>query len=213
MEKRTAVIFIAVLLTFGAVMLVVKNLDFLVKKYDWKKAELTAETNHVESIRKFKSGQKISSDEINQLVVYYSLKSKEDEGINLLKEIIQRQDSYVAYFGVSQLYAAKARMKSSPKAHLDFISNSSIYLSQGFDRVPDKALAYFTRGNIYSTLGCSEMYINDLKKAIEESKNAKIVLIDDGVYVDRARFVEFVQKTMNRERNRGPCLLDEIQRK
>jgi hypothetical protein len=212
MKKKTIII-ISVLLISAVVLLVVKNVDYLVNKYEWHRSDIKAETSYDESIKKFKAGQKLTTSEISQLIAYFNLSSKEDEGINFLKEILQRQDSYIAYFGLSQLYAAKARMKSTPEAHLDSISNSSNYLSEGFKKVPDKALAYYTRGFAYAFLGCSDLYMTDLKKAIEESINTKTVMIDDGIYVDQAKFAESVQKRMNQKRNYGPCLLDEMQKK
>jgi tetratricopeptide (TPR) repeat protein len=214
MKKKTVLVSAVILLTVLAILLIVKNLDYLVNKYQWHKADIAAETRHDETLKKFKAGQKLSSTEINQLIAYYSLTSKEDEGINLLQEILRKQDSYMAYFGLSQLYAAKAEMKASPDAHRDFISKSFNYLTEGFGKVPDKALAYYTRGTAYAILGCSEPYMNDLKKALEESKKVKTVMLAEGFYVDQIRFAEVIEKDINRHKDwHGTCLLDEIQHK
>ena len=215
MKKKTIIISAVLLLTFGAILLVVKNLDYLVNRYQWHKADIAAETRHDETLKKFKSGQKLSSTEINQLMAYYYLESKEDEGIILLQEILEKQDSYMAYFGLSQLYASKANiMKTSQDARRDFISKSFKYLTEGFNKVPDKALAYYTRGMAYAILGCSEPYLKDLKKALEESKKAKTIMIADGFYVDQIRFAEVIGKDINRHKDwQATCLLDEIQHK
>jgi hypothetical protein len=214
MKKKTVLVSVIILLTGGAILLLVKNLDYLVNKYQWHKADIAAETRHDETLKKFKAGQALSSTEINQLIAYYSLTSKEDEGINLLQEILQKQDSYMAYFGLSQLYAAKAEKKASPDARRDFISQSFNYLTEGFNKVPDKALAYYTRGTAYAILGCSEPYMNDLKKALDESKKAKTIMLADGFYVDQIRFAEVIEKKMSQQKNwQGTCLLDEIQHK
>ncbi len=60
MKKKT-VIFIAVLLAVGAILLVVKNLDYLVDRYQWHKADIAAETRHDETLKKFKAENKLSS--------------------------------------------------------------------------------------------------------------------------------------------------------
>ena len=120
----------------------------------------------------------------------------------------------MAYFGLSQLYAEKASMKTSTDAHRDFISKSFNYLTDGFNKVPDKTLAYYTRGKAYAMLGCSEPYMNDLKKALEESKKNKTIMLADGFYVDQIRFAEVIEKDINRGKDwQGACLLDEIQHK
>ncbi len=67
MKKKTVII-IAVLIALAAIALVIKNLDNLVNWYQWRKADIAAETRHDESLKKFKSGQKLSSTEINQLI-------------------------------------------------------------------------------------------------------------------------------------------------
>jgi tetratricopeptide (TPR) repeat protein len=214
MKKKTVIISSILFLIFGAILLFVKNLDYLVKKYEWHKADIQAEKRHNESLKKFKTGQKLTSDEIGQLVVYYYFTSKEDEGIKLLQEILQRQDSYVTYFGLSELYAFKANMKAAPDAHRDFISKSFSYLTEGFNKVPDKALAYYTRGKAYAILGCSEPYMNDLKQSLEESKKAKTIMLEDGVYVDQIRFAEVIEKDISHHKNwQGTCFLDEIQQR
>jgi tetratricopeptide (TPR) repeat protein len=212
--KKNKTIIIIALVALVAIALVVKNLDRLVNWYQWRKADIGAETRHDESLKKFKSGQKLSSTEINQLIAYYQVTEKDDEGINLLQEILQKQDSYMAYFGLSELYASKANSKASQNDRRNFISKSFNYLNEGFNKVPDKALAYYTRGTAYAILGCSEPYMSDLKKALEESKKAKTVMLADGFYVDQIRFAEFIEKDMNRHKTwQGNCLLDEIQHK
>ncbi len=214
MKKNKTIIIVVVLLVFLAIVLVVKNLDRFVNWYQWHKADIAADTRHDESLKKFKSGQKLSSTEINQLIAYYQLTSKEDEGINLLQEILQKQDSYMAYFGLSQLYASKANIIKSQVDRRDLVSKSFKYLNEGFGKVPDKALAYYTRGTAYGILGCSELHMNDLKRALDESKKTKTVMLADGIYVDQTRFEEFIEKEMNRLKNwHGTCLLDEIQNK
>ena len=214
MKRKTVIISAVLLLAFGAILLVVKNLDYLVNRYQWHKADVAAETRRDESLEKFKSGQKLSSTEINQLIAYYYLTSKDDEGISLLQEILKKQDSYMAYFGLSQLYASKTSMETSQDARRDFISKSFNYLTEGFSKVPDKALAYYTRGTAYAILGCSKPYLKDMKKALEESKKAKTIMLADGFYVDQIRFAEVIEKDIDRHKNwQRTCLLDEIRLK
>jgi hypothetical protein len=214
LKKNKTVILIAVLFAFVALVIVVKNLDRLINWYQWRKADIGAETRHEETLKKFKSGQKLSSTEINQLIAYYYLTSKEDEGINLLQEILQKQDSYMACFGLSQLYAAKANTSSSSDSRRDSISKSFNYLTEGFNKVPDKTLAYYTRGTAYAILGCSKPYMDDLKKALDESTKQKTIMLADGFCVDQTRFAEVIERDIERHKEwQGTCLLDEIQHK
>ncbi len=56
--------------------------------------------------------------------------------------------------------------------------------------------------------------MNDIKKALEESKKVKTVMLADGFYVDQTRFAEAVENETKQYKDwHGTCLLDEIQRK
>jgi len=212
--KKNKTVIVAVLIAFVAIVLVVKNLDRLVDWYQWRKADIGAQTKHGETLQKFMTGNKLSSTEISQLVAYYYLTSKEDEGIELFQEIRQKQDSYMAYFGLSELYVVKANIEKSVELHREFILKAYNYLSEGFNKVPDKTLAYFMRAKGYAILGCSEPYKDDIKKSLEESKKVKTVMLADGFYVDQTRFAEAVENETKQHKDwQGTCLLDEIRRK
>ncbi len=214
MKKNRTPIIIVVLLALGVILLVVKNLDYLVERYQWHKADIATETRHDETLKRYKAGNKLSSTEISQLVAYYYLTSKEDEGIKLLQEIREKQDSYMAYFGLSELYVVKANLEKSVEPHREFISKAYNSLSEGFNKVPDKTLAYFMRAKGYAILGCSEPYMSDIKKSLEESKKVKMVMLADGFYVDQTRFAEAVGNETRQHKDwQGTCLLDEIQKK
>lgn len=212
--KKNKTIIIIVFVALVAIVLVVKNLDRFVNWYQWRKSDIGAETRHDETLKKFKTGNKLSSTDISQLVAYYYLTSKEDEGIKLLEEIRAKQDSYMAYFGLSELYVVKANIEKSVEPHREFISKAYNYLSEGFNKVPDKTLAYFMRAKGYAILGCSEPYKDDIKKSLEESKKVKTVMLADGFYVDQTRFAEAVENETKQHKDwQATCLLYEIQRK
>lgn len=81
---------------------------------------------------------------------------------------------------------------------------------EGFRKVPEKPLAYYMRGVAYGLLGCTEKSVEDFKRAIEESKASKIIMLGDGAYVDRERFVSMVERNIATYKNfRGDCLLEE----
>jgi len=214
LKKNKTAIIVALIIAFVAIVLVYKNLDRLVDWYQWRKADIATDTRHNETLKKFKAGNKLSSTEISQLAAYYYLTSKEDEGIKLLQEIREKQDSYMAYFGLSELYVVKASMEKSVEPHREFISKAYNFLSEGFNKVPDKTLAYFMRAKGYAILGCSEPYMADIKKSLEESKKVKTVMLADGFYVDQPRFAEAVENETKQHKDwQATCLLDEIQRK
>jgi len=214
MKKRSILISIIILIVFGAILLTIKNFDLIVEKYEWHKVDKMAEKEHAQLMEKFKAGQQLTSSEIGRIVTYCNLNSKYDEGIGVLQEILKQQDAYMAYFGLSELIAEKAKTTGPVDIRRSLISKSLSYLKQGFNKVPDKAHAYFMRGNAYAYLGCLDIAIDDLNRSLVESKKTKTTMLSDGVYVDQKRFAQVVEKNITEfKKVQNVCLLDEIQQK
>lgn len=211
-KKKTIIISVSILLLFVAILLVIKNFDSVVNRYEWHKVDKMAEKEHAELIGKVKAGQQLTSSEIGRIATYYYLNSKYDEGISVLQEVLKRQDAYMAYFELSGLHAEKAKMNEPADVKSSLVAKSRDYLVQGFEKVPDKALAFYMRGKAYALLGCFDMSISDLNRAIEVSKKTKTTMLTDGVYVDQKRFAEVVEKDIAEfKKGHNACLLDSIQ--
>lgn len=212
MQKKTIIAVAIILLLFVAILLVVKNFYSVVNRYERQKVDNMADKEHAELIGKLKAGKQLTSSEIDRIATYYYLSSKYDEGISILQEILKRQDGYMAYFQLSGFYAEKAKMNQPADVKSSLVVKSRDYLAQGFERVPDKAHAFYMRGKAYALLGCLDMAISDLNKAVEESKKAKTTMLTDGVYVDQKRFAEVVEKDIAEiKKGQSACLLDSVQ--
>ncbi len=212
MKKRTIIVGASILLIFFVIWLLIKKFDYVSNQYQLHKVDNMAEKEHSGLIAKFKAGQQLTSSEIGRIATYYYLNLKYDEGIGIMQEILKRQDAYMAYFQLSGFYAEKAKMNEPADIKRSLISKSRDYLVQGFEKVPDKALAFYMRGKAYALLGCLDMSISDLNRAVEESKKAKTTMLTDGVYVDQKRFAEVVEKDIAEfKKGQNACLLNDIQ--
>jgi len=210
-KKKTIIVSAIILLLVVAILLLIKNPGYVFDRYERQKVDKMAEKEHAELIGKVKAGQQLTSSEIGRIATYYYLSSKYDEGISILQEVLRRQDAYMAYFQLSGLYAEKAKMNEPADVKSSLVAKSRDYLAQGFEKVPDKALAFYMRGKAYALLGCLDMSINDLNQAVEESKKAKTTMLTDGVYVDQKKFAEVVEKDIAEfKKGHSACLLDSI---
>ena len=132
MKKRTIIVSIIILLLFVAILLVIKNFDSVVSRYERHKVDNMAEKEHAELIGKVKAGQQLTSSEIGRIATYYYLSSKYDEGISILQEVLKRQDAYMAYFQLSGLYAEKAKMNEPAEVKSSLVTKARDNLSPGF---------------------------------------------------------------------------------
>ncbi|MBI5043379.1 MAG: hypothetical protein HZC10_06040 [Nitrospirae bacterium] len=212
--KKIIIYSIILIILGGITIVVLKKHEYIYNKYEWYLAEKRTEKRHQELIEKIRNNKTLTRDEINSIGVYYHLASKYDEGIKILEEILKRQDVYEIYFSLSTLYGYKARtFKSTDEGERKrLISTSYNYLMEGFKKVPERPRAYHLRGMIYIYLGCPESAIEDFNIAIEKSKKAKIIMLDEGVYLDQQRFIDMVKKDMERYKEyKNDCLFKIIE--
>ena len=208
--KRRVTLVIIILVVVGALILIIEEREYLFEKYEWHRVGERAEKRYKELMGKFRKNEKLSSTEIGEIAAYFQLTGRYDEGINVLKEIQKAHDDYGAFLSLSGLYAYKARTLSGSDERKKLVSMSYNNMMEGFRKVPEKPLAYYMRGVAYGLLGCTEKSVEDFKRAIEESKASKIIMLGDGAYVDRERFVSMVERNIATYKNfRGDCLLEE----
>jgi len=164
-------------------------------------------------LNKLQQGHDLKPREVNILTAYYISSSKYDDGITVLEGIAKKQNGYMTYYGLSALYASKAKLKKYAKDDT-LIKRAYNYLNKGFAAAPEKHLAYYSRGQTYAILGCFEMAIDDLRRAIEESRETKIIRLEEGISVDQQKFTAFIEKEIARLKNfRSDCLLKDIENK
>jgi tetratricopeptide (TPR) repeat protein len=210
-KERKVIFAIIALVITGAFVFIIKNREYFLEKYEWYKAEGRAEKRYKELMGKVEKKEKLSSMEIGEVAAYFQLAAKYDEGIRVLEGIKKQQDDYDVYFSLSGLHAYKARTIRSVDERKELALISRDYMMEGFRRVPEKPLAYYLRGKAYGVLGCVEMSVEDFTKAIEESKAVSPVLLGDGLYVDRERFISMVQRDIdNYKKFTGDCLLQPV---
>jgi hypothetical protein len=215
MKKKIIILSVVFSVLLVIIIIIAKNFDSLVEEYHWHKVDTQARQINIELLDKIKSGKQLTASEIDRITIYYHLTSNNDEGIRVLNDLLQHQDHYMIYLGLFQLSAEEAIIHDSWPLDMrrSRIQKSLRYLALWFKKVPDKALAYYTRSQSYAHLGCKKMALSDMESAIQESKKMKVVMISDGVYIDQNKFTAAVNKDFAEVRKiKGPCLVIEPNR-
>lgn len=138
---------------------------------------------------------------------------KYDKGIEIFEKLKDSEDyigiRYEIYFSLSTFYIGKAN-KTAEKERGHLIKKAEEYLSLGFNNSPEKALAYYKRGMVYSAMKCMEKAKIDLQEAINTAKTKELIYFEEGVYLNKERFIEFVTKVMDSLGSlEDSCMLEE----
>lgn len=211
--KKIIIFSIIILIISGMGLFVIKNSEYIFKKYKWYRVEKEAEKRYKELIEKSKSNQILTSDELNQIAVYYNLASKYDEGIKFLEQLKDSEDykieKYLIYFKLSGFYTAKAKEAPKIQERQMMIRKADEYLNIGFSNTPEKALSYYLRAKGYEMMGCMKKAKADLQEAINIAKSKDTIFFEEGIYLDRKRFIQFVGADLDRVKIlKDDCILE-----
>jgi len=153
-------------------------------------------------LTKIKKEIKLSTEEINNLVGILVWEGNYDEGIKILETLKDSekylQDRYTIYFALAVLYAEKLKDKPNIRNQQNIVKKVRRYLSLGFKFTPKIILAYYLRGKVYASIGCKNNAIKDLNVAISKAKEKEIIYLGEGIYLERNKFIKFMQKEIER---------------
>lgn len=183
------------------------------KKDESKEIEKIASQQKQNMFQKIKRGEQLSGSEIGSLASILAMEGKYDEGINRLQNL-EREASYKdlyyeVHFALAALYAEEAMTKRQ-ESNRDIRTQFETYLAKGFTETPDKALAFYKRGNIYSAVGCSNRARQDFEESIKLADTGDLIFWGDGIYLKKAQFIQIVQKQLDPLKTvNDHCILEE----
>lgn len=150
---------------------------------------------------KMTSGGKLNSSEINSLSGVYLLKKQYREGISVLEQLSNdnkyKTDQYLIYLNLSKFYLGQASENKSNQEKAGLLEKAKQYLSLGVDAAQEKAAALYVRSQIYGYEGCIEKAKKDLHDARDLAGRKELILFEDGVYVDKAKFSSLLQTALD----------------
>jgi tetratricopeptide (TPR) repeat protein len=175
---------------------------------EWRSIERENKQTKKKLLNKIENNEKLSYDEINNLSGILLWDEDYDEGIRIL-ELLKNNDMYdneiyLIDYTLSLFYTEKY------KAHRDkaSIEHAKKYLAKGFKESPEEPMAYYNRSKVYAVMGCKEKALDDLARAINTASSREIILFEDGVYLEKNKFIEFMNKELDRiQTMRESCIL------
>lgn len=181
-----------------------------------KEAEIEREFKKEEKILldKIDKGIKLTSSEINSLTGIF-LWQRNDKGIEILERLkdyeVYKDKRYVIYLNLSVFYAEKAKKTILIQEKKQLIDKAEEYLTFGFSGIREKALAHYLRAKRYEIIGCIEMAKTDLQEAISIAKLKDIIYFEDGIYLEKEKFIKIVKQDLNRFKMlKDDCILKEM---
>lgn len=168
-----------------------------------KEAEMKREIKKEEKtlLGKIDKGVKLTSSEINNLTGIY-LWEQNDKGIEILERLkdyeVYKDERYIIYLNLSVFYAGKAKETTLIQEKKQLIEKAEKYLTFGFSSTPEKALAHYLRAKRYEIMGCIEMAKTDLQEAISIAMLKDIIFFEDGIYLEKEKFIQLVEEDLNR---------------
>jgi len=178
-----------------------------------KEAEIEREIKKEEKILldKIDKGIKLTSSEINSLTGIF-LWEQNNKGIEILERLkdyeVYKNERYIIYFNLSVFYAEKAKQIPISQERQQLKEKAEKYLTFGFDSTPEKALAHYLRAKRYEIIGCIEKAKTDLQEAINIAKSKDIIFFDEGIYLDKEKFIQIVTDDVNRlKKVKDDCIL------
>jgi tetratricopeptide (TPR) repeat protein len=169
---------------------------------------ITSETRQ-NILSKLKKGQQISASDIDSLVQILIMKGNFDQGISILNSLEHmasyKDVQYDIHFGLALLNIEKATSKKESNGEL--ITAFQNNLNRAFKETPDKALAFYRRGNIYSEIGCITKANRDFQEAITLAGSGNLIFWGDGIYLKKETFVNMVNKQLS-PNAKDDCILE-----
>ncbi len=196
------------LLGFWALNLIITtsacSKEFDIEKENKKRREILLD--------KIEKDIKLSSDEIANLGGILLWNEEYDKGIEIFEKFkdleVYENERYEIHFELSVFYTQKAKGVTERQERQQLIKKAEEYLMLGFSATPERALAYNLRAKAYAVMGCMKKAKSDIREAINIAKTKEIILWDDGMYLSKERFIEFVTKDLESfERFEDNCML------
>jgi tetratricopeptide (TPR) repeat protein len=170
------------------------------KKNETREIERIASQQKQSMLDKIKKGEQLSGSEIGSLAAILSMEGNFDQGINTLQQLERTQSykdvQYEVHFALAVLNKEKA-MSRKQESNRELITAFETNLNKGFTETPDRALAFYKRGNVYSGVGCITKAKQDLEQAITLAGSGDLIFWGDGIYLNKDQFIQIVKKQLD----------------
>jgi tetratricopeptide (TPR) repeat protein len=183
------------------------------KKDETREIEKIASQQKQSILEKIKKGEQLSGSEISSLASILAMEGNYEQGINTLQNMEHSQSykdlQYEIHFALAYLNIDKAILKRQENTR-ELITAFDNYLHKGFTETPDKALAFYKRGNIYSAIGCTNKARQDLEESINLAETGDLIFWGDGIYLKKNQFIQIVKKQLDPAKTiNNHCILEE----
>ena len=164
-------------------------------------------------LERIRKGEQLSGSEIGSLASILAMQGDYDQGINTLQNLERepryKDLQYEIHFDLAVLNVEKAMTKKQ-ESNRELITEFDNYLTKGFTETPDKALAFYKRGIIYSGIGCINRARQDLDESIKLAEKGDLIYWGDGIYLKKDQFIQIVKKQVDSSKSLNDhCILTE----
>lgn len=183
------------------------------KKDETKEIQKITSQQKLSILDKIRKGEQLSGSEIGSLASILAMEGNYDQGMNTLQNLERLQSykdvQYEIHFALAVLNIEKAMTKKQGN-NRELIKEFDNYLNKGFTEAPDKALAFYKRGNIYSAIGCTNRARQDIEESIRLADTGDLIYWGDGIYLKKDQFIQIVKKQLDPLKTiNDHCILEE----